>query len=62
MIVTKDADFADLAMAWGHPPTILWIRLGNCTTTQIDDLLHASIEAIRGLATDPQIGVLVLGS
>ncbi|MCU0841361.1 MAG: DUF5615 family PIN-like protein, partial [Thiobacillaceae bacterium] len=31
-IVTKDADFQDLATLRGVPPKVIWIRRGNCTT------------------------------
>ena len=39
-IVTKDQDLSELAVVKGHPPKILWIRLGNCSTGQIESLLR----------------------
>ena len=40
VIVTKDADYRDLSAARGHPPKVVWIRLGNCPTSQVADLLR----------------------
>lgn len=31
-IVTFDADFYDLTVLNGHPPKIIWLRLGNTST------------------------------
>ena len=35
VIVTKDVDFSDRSALAGHPPKIIWIRLGNCSTAEI---------------------------
>jgi predicted nuclease of predicted toxin-antitoxin system len=32
VIVTKDVDFYHRALRLGHPPKIVWLRLGNCST------------------------------
>lgn len=34
-IVTKDADFHHRSFLYGHPPRVIWIRLGNCSTKDI---------------------------
>ncbi len=39
-IVTFDADFYDLASYHGHPPKIIWLRIGNTTTDGIAELLN----------------------
>ena len=36
IIVTKDADFSDMSVLRGHPPKIIWLRLGNCTTSDVE--------------------------
>jgi predicted nuclease of predicted toxin-antitoxin system len=33
IIVTKDADFSDFSVLRGFPPKVIWIRIGNCTTS-----------------------------
>jgi predicted nuclease of predicted toxin-antitoxin system len=40
MIVTKDSDFYEKSMLYGHPPKVIWIRRGNCTNRQILLLLR----------------------
>ncbi|HEY3111262.1 MAG TPA: DUF5615 family PIN-like protein [Chloroflexota bacterium] len=60
MIVTKDADVADMVVLRGFPPKIVWLRLGNCTVRQIEDALRADRAAIAALVRDPMAGVLSL--
>jgi predicted nuclease of predicted toxin-antitoxin system len=40
IIVTKDADFSDLSTLRGFPPKVIWLRTGNCTTSEIEALLR----------------------
>jgi predicted nuclease of predicted toxin-antitoxin system len=35
-LVTKDADFGDLSILRGFPPKVIWIRRGNCRTSEIE--------------------------
>ena len=60
-IVTKDEDFADLLDVRGHPPKVIWLRIGNCTTAQIEDLLRQHAAATGELAADPTLGLLMIG-
>ncbi len=46
-IVTFDADFADFASVFGHPPKIIWLRTGNKTTAAIGELLLQKAEVIN---------------
>ena len=59
-IVTKDSDFDDMSVLRGFPPKIIWIRLGNCTSHQIEALLRAHAETIASFESDPTAGVLSL--
>ena len=59
-IVTKDADFADLAALRGPPPKVVWLRIGNCTTSEIESLLRAQQDAIHGLLADSGAAILSL--
>ncbi|NJL22080.1 MAG: DUF5615 family PIN-like protein [Leptolyngbyaceae cyanobacterium SM1_3_5] len=47
MIVSKDADMHDLSLVFGNPPKVIWIRLGNCSTSQVENLLRRSFDAIQ---------------
>jgi len=55
-IVTKDADFADLAVIQGFPPRIIWVRLGNCSTQQIEQALRRNHPTILNMGMDPASG------
>ena len=57
-IVTKDSDYPNLVGLRGHPPKVLWLRLGNCTTQQVEDAIRANDTAVHTFATDPAAGVL----
>jgi len=60
IIASKDDDFRQRSFLFGHPPKILWLRLGNSTTQQIADALRRSAPAIRSFADDPLTAILVL--
>jgi predicted nuclease of predicted toxin-antitoxin system len=61
-IVTKDADFSDVAILRGYPPKIIWIRLGNCTTRQIEETLRRHQFEIAEFADDSSSAVLEIFS
>ncbi len=60
VLVTKDADFGDLSTLLGFPPKVIWIRRGNCRTSEIFQLLADNFDVIKSLDTEPQIGLLPL--
>ena len=39
-IVTFDSDFFDVANIKGHPPKIIWLRIGNTNSSIIADLIN----------------------
>lgn len=60
ILVTEDADFSEMSEVRGLPPKVVWIRLGNCSTDQIESILREYHEAIVGLAADATSHVLTL--
>lgn len=36
VIVSKDADFHQRSFVLGFPPKVMWVRLGNCTTAEVE--------------------------
>jgi predicted nuclease of predicted toxin-antitoxin system len=60
MIVTKDADFSELSLLLDFPPKIIWMRRGNCSTSDLEKLLRESFEAIALLSENPEMGILTL--
>jgi predicted nuclease of predicted toxin-antitoxin system len=59
-IVSKDADFQQRAMLYGHPPKVVWVRLGNCTTNAAAALLRARHGDVLAFEADPVAALLVL--
>ena len=60
IIVTKDSDFSDVSVLRGFPPKVIWLRLGNCTTSDVERTLRTGFSAIEAFATDPSVGILEL--
>ncbi|MEO8609917.1 MAG: DUF5615 family PIN-like protein [Chloroflexota bacterium] len=59
-LVTKDSDFNELLASKGFPPKVIWIRLGNCTTAEIAELLQTHHQTIAEFAQDDSAGLLEL--
>jgi predicted nuclease of predicted toxin-antitoxin system len=60
LLVTKDVDFSDRSALFGYPPKVIWLRLGNCTTAEIESTLRAHHEAIDTFNNDGSVGVLTI--
>ena len=60
MIVSKDADFRQRSFVFGHPPKVIWIRLGNCSTRQISELMRHRREEIERFGANAQQAFLSL--
>jgi len=60
-VVTKDEDYSQLSVLLGCPPKVLWILLGNCTTSQVEALLRHHRSDIFAFESDASSGVLALG-
>ena len=64
-IVTFDADFFDMGIIKGTSPKIIWLRIGNTSTTNIEQTLRNNYELIKTFLTDPdykEIGCLEINS
>lgn len=59
-IVSKDADFQQRALLYGHPPKVVWLRLGNCPTAAVAALLKARLADIQAFGADPNASFLAL--
>ncbi len=51
-LVTQDADFAEMAVLYGPPPKVIWLRCGNQPTSVVEKLLRDHAEAILSLEQD----------
>jgi predicted nuclease of predicted toxin-antitoxin system len=60
-IVSKDSDFAERSVLDSDPPKIIWVRLGNCSTAEVEKLLRSAHEMIRGFLEEDEETCLLLG-
>ncbi len=44
----------------GFPPKVIWIRRGNCSTSDIEKLLRENFDAISALDEKPETGLLAI--
>ena len=51
-IVTFDSDYYDLSIIKGHPPKIIWLRIGNTSTAGIAKVLSEDFELIKAFISD----------
>ena len=52
-IVSKDTDFGQRSFLFGPPPKFIWIRLGNCSSKEIENVLRSYCAEIRQFGLDP---------
>jgi predicted nuclease of predicted toxin-antitoxin system len=60
-IVTKDDDFRQRSFLVGAPPKVIWLRLGHCTTADLEAVLRSRPPEIHAFLAAPETALLVLG-
>ncbi len=60
VIVSKDLDFQQRSLLFGHPPKVVRLRVGNCTVQIIEDLLRKYSAIIHTFELDATKSYLVL--
>ncbi len=61
ILITKDEDFHRLSVLRGAPPKVIWLRLGNCTTDEIERLLRKHEHDVTQFAEHAEATFLELG-
>lgn len=59
-IISKDSDFHQRSFLYGHPPKVIWIQKGNCTTDTISKIILNSISHIQKFDENPDSSFLIL--
>lgn len=59
-IVSKDSDLSEISTIRGFPPSVVWIRRGNCSTRDIETLLRNNANALGEIDRAEPGGILVL--
>ncbi len=52
-IVSKDADFRQLSFFYGSPPKVVWLRVGNRSTAEIEAIVRANAGDLEAFNDDP---------
>ena len=60
VIVTKDDDFRQWSFLRGAPPQVNWLRLGNCSTSDIERVLRSRMVDVLAFCADRTAAVLLL--
>ena len=60
ILVSKDADMHQRSFLFGPPPKVVWVRLGNCSTSDVERLLRQNISTVIIFFDDPDASFLVL--
>ena len=60
-LVTKDEDFHRLSVLRGAPPKVVWLRVGNCSTKDIADLLRRHADDLWRFDAQHEATFLELG-
>jgi predicted nuclease of predicted toxin-antitoxin system len=60
VIVTKDSDFHQRNLVFGPPPAVVWLRLGNASTDEIEHALRMHTTSILDLETAQSMGLLII--
>jgi predicted nuclease of predicted toxin-antitoxin system len=60
MIVSKDDDFRQMSMLRGAPPKVVWVQVGNCATSQIEQLLRRRYSAIESFSRSAESTFLIV--
>jgi predicted nuclease of predicted toxin-antitoxin system len=60
VIVTKDHDFQEFSLDMGHPPKVIAVATGNCSTRRIKDILRTQAIRINHFGEDETRALLLL--
>ena len=59
VIVTKDADFLESSLIAGAPPKVVWIRRGNCSTSDVEAILRRHFDEATQLTQGDEVALVL---
>lgn len=59
-IVSKDGDFRAKSLLKCSPPQVIWLKVGNCPTAVVANLLRTHAVTIHSLGLKPSDALLIL--
>lgn len=58
--MTQDADFPERSRLYGSPPKVVWLRCGNASTRDVENLIRSGAEAIQEFLSNTDLHRLEL--
>ncbi len=59
-IVSKDSDFHQRSLLYGHPPKFIYLRIGNSSTPKVIEILRINYITIQEFENANQESILIL--
>ena len=59
-IVSKDGDFSNRAFLYGAPPEVVWIRVGNCSSSDIEAVFRERRDQLEAFAGSDDAALLII--
>jgi predicted nuclease of predicted toxin-antitoxin system len=59
-IISKDSDFHQRSLLYGHPPKFVYLRIGNCSTSKIVQILRENFEVMTQFEHSERESLLIL--
>lgn len=60
VIVSKDSDFHQRSLLYGHPPKFIYLRIGNSPTSKIVQIMRDKFDTISTFVDSEVESILVL--
>ena len=60
VVLSKDSDFNQRALLRGHPPKVVWARVGEMRTTEIAATVLARADELEQFEGDEELSVFVI--
>ncbi|MBD1922617.1 DUF5615 family PIN-like protein [Microcoleus sp. FACHB-831] len=60
VIISKDSDFHQRSLLYGHPPKFIYLRIGNSPTSKIVQILRDNFDTIIQFCNSELESILVL--
>lgn len=60
VIVSKDSDFHQRSLLYGHPPKFIFLRIGNSPTSEIVQILRNNLNIIKQFTDCQEESILLL--
>jgi predicted nuclease of predicted toxin-antitoxin system len=60
VIVSKDSDFHQRSLLYGHPPKFVYLRIGNSPTSKVVQILRDNFDLIIQFGDSERESILVL--